>query len=45
LNDGVLEGSPHAIEALREEDYSPTAEGETKEDLIDALHLKLGTGP
>jgi hypothetical protein len=53
LNDLVLEGSPSAIEALRErltqllaergfaEDYSATAEGELLEDLIDALFPKL----
>jgi hypothetical protein len=53
LNGLVLEGSPNAIEALREkltqllaergfaEDYSATAEGDLIEDLIDALHLNL----
>jgi len=56
LKDRVLEGSPDAIEALRErltqllaergfaEDYSTTAEGELIEDLIDCLYLKLGAG-
>jgi hypothetical protein len=53
LSDLAIEGSPDAIEALRErlthllaergfaEDYSATAEGELLEDLIDALCLKL----
>jgi hypothetical protein len=52
LSARVLEGSPDAIEALRETltdllakrgfaaDYSTTAEGELIEDLIDVLHLK-----
>ena len=56
LNERVLEGSPNAIEALRErlthllaergfaEDYSTTAEGELIEELIDGLCLKLGVG-